>query len=52
MRCFIAIALPEEIKAEIGRQQAALRAALAQAQAAMAELQALLEERRQQDGSA
>jgi len=31
MRAFIAIALPEEIKAEIGRQQAAIRAALAQA---------------------
>ena len=33
MRCFIAIDLPPEIKAEIGRQQAALRAALAQAPA-------------------
>ena len=33
MRCFIAIDLPEDIKAEIGRQQAALRAALAQASA-------------------
>ena len=31
MRCFVAIDLPPEIKAEIGRQQAALRAALAQA---------------------
>ena len=31
MRCFIAIDLPPEIKAEIGRQQAALRAASAQA---------------------
>src|SRR5438552_17594040 len=31
MRCFIAIALPEEIKAEISRQQAPLRAASAQA---------------------
>ncbi len=31
MRCFVAIDLPQEIKAEIGRQQAALRAALAQA---------------------
>ncbi|PYV28729.1 MAG: RNA 2',3'-cyclic phosphodiesterase [Acidobacteria bacterium] len=31
MRCFIAIDLSEDIKAEIGRQQAAIRAALAQA---------------------
>src|SRR5436190_17174404 len=31
MRCFIAIDLSEDIKAEIGRQQAALRAALARA---------------------
>src|SRR5947207_10970042 len=33
MRCFIAIDLPPDIKAEISRQQAALRAALAQAPA-------------------
>jgi len=31
VRCFVAIDLPPEIKAEIGRQQAAIRAALAQA---------------------